>query len=576
MKLNKELNIYASHFLSYVILKNYPESKLGMCDVTDEGFYCDFEFSQPLSNTDLPKILKLLFKLAKSDLVIKQTSNESLNFSNQKYRQELLNDAKENTEKINFFGIFDRNEQVLFQDFSTFEITNFETKNIKHLELLNVGGVYWKSDSKNQQLTRIYGTCWDSKEDLEQFLTILKDRKERDHRKIGKDLGIFTFSKYFGLGFPVWLENGMKIHNKIKKKILFLDRKYGFKEVSTPHFGQDYLYKISGHLEHYKDDMFNPIQMENDSLYPRPMTCPHHIILFDQLNVSYRQLPLRISEQSRLYRYEKSGALTGLERVRSMELTEGHIFISKSQIYSEFSHLFKMIFEGLKLFDIEIDYISFSKRDPKNKEKFFDNEEMWTNAESSLKQILDDNKIKYVEKIGEAAFYGPKIDFQIKTVMQKEITVSTLQLDFLLPSKFNISFTNELNQKETPILIHRGLIGTYERFISVLLEQTKGVLPFWLSPNQICVIPVTNEHIKYAKSVYQNLFDLGFEVEFDDRNERISKKIRDAQIQKVKYQIIIGDEEIAKNGITYRRYGQEQSFFTNLEDFIKQVDKERV
>ncbi|WP_434336878.1 threonine--tRNA ligase [Mesomycoplasma conjunctivae] len=572
---DKSLNHSTSHLLALAIKTLYPDVKLGFGPSTKEGFYYDFEFSTPISNLDLPKIEKLMKKLASSNLQIVQTDGKNIDFSTQIYKKELLEEFESQNKNITFYSIVDAKNNILFEDLCVGGHVG-EIKNIKHFKLLNTAGAYWRGDSKNIQLTRIYGTSWHTQDELNNFLAFLEERKERDHRKIGKELKIFTFTKWFGLGFPVWLENGMKIHNKIKDKILAFDKRYGFREVLTPHFGEKHLYETSGHLAHYKDDMFEPIKAESDYLIPRPMTCPHHIVLFDKAQCSYRQLPYRISEQSRLYRFEKSGALTGLERVRSMDLTEGHIFVSRKQIFDECKHLFTMIEEVLDFFEIKIDYISFSRRDPEDKSKFYDDEQMWNDAENDLKKFLDSHNVKYVEKIGEAAFYGPKIDFQIKTVLNKEITISTLQLDFLLPKKFNIYFNNENNEKETPVLIHRGLIGTYERFISILLEQTKGVLPFWLSPNQVSVIPILSKHEDYAEFVRSELAKNNFEVEVDARDERITKKIREAQIQKVKYQLIIGDSEVENQKITYREYGKQESTTTSLDEFIKLLNSQNV
>lgn len=567
LKIDYELNHSTSHLLALAIKTLFPNVKLGFGPVSEDGFYYDFDFDFSLSDSDFPKIEKLMKKLVTKNLKIIETDGKNLDFNEQIFKQELKSELENNGQKISYYSIVDAENNVLFEDLCAGK--HLESLNkIKNFKLLKIAGAYWRGDSNNKQLTRIYGTSWDSKENLAKFLEILQERQERDHRRIGSRLKLFSFSSYFGLGFPVWLENGMKVHNKIRQKILEFDRNYGFKEVLTPHFGHQKLYEISGHLSHYKDDMFSALKVETEPLIPRPMTCPHHIILFSQQHFSYRNLPYRISEQSRLYRYEKSGALSGLERVRAMDLTEGHIFVSKNQIFSEIKHLFKMITEVLEFFKIKIFYISFSKRDPENKDKFFQDELMWNQAESDLKQFLDENNVKYIEKIGEAAFYGPKIDFQIKTALNKEITISTLQLDFLLPQKFGISFTNDLNQKETPILIHRGLIGTYERFIAILLEQTKGNLPFWLSPRQIIVIPVTEKHYDFAQKVHKILFDLGFHSEIDLRSERISRKIREANLQKINFQLIIGDEEIEKNEISYREYGSPETYKISLVGFI--------
>ncbi|MCI8283618.1 threonine--tRNA ligase [Mesomycoplasma hyopneumoniae] len=567
LKIDYKLNHSSSHLLALAIKILYPDVKFGIGPVFDDGFYYDFDLSVSISQSDFPKIEKLMKKLVSKNLKIVETDGKNLDFQNQIYKAELKNDLEKKGEKITYFSIVDSKNNILFEDLCYGNHLESLGK-IQNFKLLKIAGAYWKGDSKNKQLTRIYGTSWDSKENLDKFLGILQERQERDHRKIGAKLKLFTFSSYFGHGFPVWLENGMRIYNKIRQKILEFDRNYGFKEVLTPHFGHKELYKISGHLLHYRDDMFKGLKIENDELIPRPMTCPHHIILFSQQLFSYRNLPYRISEQSRLYRYEKSGALLGLERVRAMDLTEGHIFVSKSQIFSEISHLFQMISEVLDFFKVQIFYISFSKRDPKNKDKFFQDDQMWDQAEADLKQFLDQNKINYIEKIGEAAFYGPKIDFQVKTALNKELTISTLQLDFLLPKKFKISFINEHNKKETPILIHRGLIGTYERFIALLLEQSKGNLPFWISPKQIIVIPVAEKHNDFAQKIHKILFDLGFNSEIDLRSERISRKIREANLEKINFQVIIGDEEITKNEITYRKFGSSELFRISLVDFV--------
>ncbi|MGL5643330.1 MAG: threonine--tRNA ligase, partial [Metamycoplasmataceae bacterium] len=347
----------------------------------------------------------------------------------------------------------------------------------------------------------IYGTAWESKKELDKFLQILAERKERDHRKIGKELNLFTFDKLSGQGFPIWLEDGMRIKRRIEKTILELDDKYGFDEVLTPIVGEKELYVKSGHWEHYKDDMFAPIVADAENLILRPMTCPHHILIYSSSRRSYRELPIRYSEQSNLFRHEKSGALTGMERVRSMQLTEGHIFARRDQIISEFKRNFALISEALNIFNIEIDYVSLSIRDPENKEKYFDDDTMWENAEKDLVKVLQELNINYVEMKGEAAFYGPKIDIQIKTALGHEITMSTLQLDFLLPRRFDLHYINDAGEFEIPVLIHRGLIGTYERFLAILLEQTKGNLPFWLAPRQVVIIPVDTIHKEFAEEI---------------------------------------------------------------------------
>ncbi|RMA77417.1 threonyl-tRNA synthetase [Metamycoplasma subdolum] len=573
MKADSKLNHSTSHLLAAAVLKLYPNTKLAIGPAIEEGFYYDFEFEEPLLDSDLPKIEKLMRKLASDGYEMKQVDISKYSFENQPYKKELFDEFSKEGKKITFYSyIHPKTNEVLFTDLCAGNHIE-STKEIKHFKLLNLAGAYWKGDSKNKQLTRIYGTSWKSEEELNEYLQILQERKERDHRKIGKELNIFTFSQLAGQGFPIWLEDGMKIHNAIRDYVLKLDRKFGFKEVLTPHFGEKQLYEISGHWAHYQDTMFNPIEMDNELLIGRPMTCPHHIILFNQTRRSYRDLPIRYSEQSRLYRYEKSGALTGLERVRAMDLTEGHVFVRKDQIESEFKHLYKMIQQALKDFKIEIDHISLSLRDPNDKEKFFNDDEMWDKAESDLRKVMKDLKIKYKEFVGEAAFYGPKIDMQVKTALGKVITMSTLQLDFLLPARFDMKYVDDKETQQTPVLIHRGLIGTYERFIATLLEQTKGVLPFWLSPRQVTILPISEDQNKECQKLYEDLLDKDFNVNVDLRNERINKKIRDAQITKTKFLVILGNNEIENNTLAVREYGSDETKIMTKAELVQIMRK---
>ncbi|MDC8917307.1 threonine--tRNA ligase [Metamycoplasma hyosynoviae] len=571
MKLNKELNHSASHLLATAILKLYPNTKLAIGPTIDEGFYYDFDFEKPLLESDLLKIEKTMHKLAEQGYEIKEIKNYKYDFENQPYKKELHESFINEGKKITFFGFVEpKTQKNIFVDLCSGGHTQ-NTKNIKHFKLLSLAGAYWKGDSKNKMLTRIYGTAWETKEELDEYLQLLQERKERDHRKIGKDLNLFTFNQLCGQGFPIWLEDGMKIHNAIRDYVLRLDKKFGFIEVMTPHFGERKLYEISGHLSHYKDTMFNEIKMDNENLIARPMTCPHHIMLFNSTRRSYKELPIRYSEQSRLYRYEKSGALSGLERVRAMDLTEGHVFVRPDQIKDEFKHLYQMIIMALKDFDIEIDHISLSLRDEDNKEKFFQNDQMWEHAENDLRKVLKELKIKYTEFKGEAAFYGPKIDFQVKTALGKIITMSTLQLDFLLPNKFEMHYVDDNEQQQTPVLIHRGLIGTYERFIATIIEQTKGNLPYWLSPRQVCIIPITDEQNKYCEELYKELLNMDVNVTLDTRNERMNKKIRDAQILKTKYLIIVGKSEIENKSLAIREFGSEKTTIYTKEEFFKKL-----
>lgn len=576
MEANKKLNHSASHLLAAAILKLYPNAKLAIGPAIEEGFYYDFEFENPILESDLPNIEKVMKELAKEGYEMRKVGIEQYSFENQPYKKELYEEFKKEGKEITFFQYWNpKTKEILFTDLCAGgHIEN--SREIKYFKLLGIAGAYWRGDSKNKMLTRIYGTCWETKDELAKYLDILKERKERDHRKIGRDLNLFTFNQLGGQGFPFWLEDGMKIHNAIRDYVLKLDKKFGFREVLTPHFGEKKLYEISGHWAHYQDTMFAPIKMDNETLVARPMTCPHHIILFNSTRRSYKDLPIRYSEQSRLYRYEASGALSGLERVRGMDLTEGHIFVRPDQIKSEFKHLYKMILQALKDFNIEIDHISLSLRDPQDTQKFFQNDEMWNKAENDLREVLGELNIKYKEFIGEAAFYGPKVDFQVKTALNRIITMSTLQLDFLLPSRFEMKFVDSNEQFVTPVLIHRGLIGTYERFIATLLEQTKGVLPFWLSPRQITIIPINDELNEKAQDLYNEFLDEDFNVNIDIRPERINKKIRDAQILKTKFIVVIGKKEIETNTLSVREYGKDDSKTYSKDEFVnylKQLKK---
>lgn len=580
MKFNKELNHSASHVMAMAVLKLWPDTKLGFGPPTEEGFYYDFKFSKPLVEKDLLKIEKQMQKIVANNYVMRKMDETfRYDYSCQPYKKELINEFQKENKHITFYSIYDPNsDKDLFVDLCIGGHID-KIKEIKYFKVLSLAGSYWRGDSNNDQLTRIYATAWETKEDLDEYLNLLVERKERDHRKLGKEMNLFMFDSLSGQGFPIWLEDGMKIRNRIMKEILLLDSKYNFCEVSTPIVGEKHLYEISGHWQHYKDDMFKPIDCDSEKLVLRPMTCPHHILIYKSKRRSYRELPIRYSEQSPLFRYEKSGALTGMERVRSMLLTEGHLFVRHDQIVKEFKHCYKMINEALEKFNIKIDYVSLSLRDPKNKDKFFDDDKIWNKAEDDLRKVLDELDVTYQEKIGEAAFYGPKIDIQIKTVLGHEITMSTLQLDFLLPKKFELEYVNSSNEIETPIMIHRGLIGTYERFLAILLEQTKGNLPFWLAPKQITIIPINNEnHLQFCEEIYHILKNNNFYVEIDDRNERINKKIRDAQTSKTKIQIVIGDQEVLSKELSLRFYGTEKIMkvnFDNLLDYLLELRNEK-
>lgn len=570
MKFNHELNHSAAHVMAASLMKLYPNIKLTLGPAIDEGFYYDFYSDEPISINDLPKIEKQMKKIisgAHEFKKIEKTKKEALEFfSDNKYKCEIINSILDN-EIISFYTNGDFTDLCRGPHVSN-------TNKIKAFKLLNVAGSYWRGDCKNDKLTRIYGVAFETEEELKEYLEILEERKQRDHRKIGKDLKLFTFSNLVGQGLPIWLPNGTKIKYEIQKYINSLQNKYEFLPVMTPVLGTVDLYKTSGHWGHYKENMFPVMDVDGEELVLRPMTCPHHIIVYKNEIHSYRQLPIRLCEHSNLHRYEASGGLTGLERVREMVLEDTHIFCRPDQIKQEVNNCYKAIMEAHEGLGTKIWRVDLSIWDPNDKEKFHGNIDMWESSQQQLKKALDENNIEYTIMVGEAAFYGPKIDFQVRTALGHIVTVSTIQLDFLLPERFELEYVSENGKTERPVMVHLGIIGTYERYLAMLLEQTKGVLPFWLSPNQIEILPVNPLiHGEYANKLNDEFLQLGYRCEVDARDERLAKRLREAQISKIPYQLIIGDEELNNpNLITFRCYGEQEDKKCTLDEFKKILD----
>ncbi|BDU67705.1 MAG: hypothetical protein TYPL_3580 [Candidatus Tyloplasma litorale] len=451
--------------------------------------------------------------------------------------------------------------------------TSILPSEIKQLKLRGVSGI---NDHHNSIANRIFGFATLTKEEFLIKLAEIEDREQRDHRRVGKNLNLFFIDETVGKGLPIWLENGVLLKKQIKDYIWKQEEKYGSSQIETPVLGSINLYKTSGHYYHYKDNMFPQMKIEeNENFMLRPMACPHHVLVYKRKPRSYKELPIRLAENVKQYRYEHSGSLIGLERVRAMELTDSHIFLREDQLKNELKKGFNLIQETLNKFNIEIDYIELALHDSKNLEKYHGDKKLWSKSEKILKEFLNEIKIKYVEMKGEAAFYGPKIDIQIKTALCHQITVSTIQLDFMLPERFNLKYINAKKEKIQPIMIHRGLIGTYERFISILLEQTKGDLPMWLSPQQAIIIPLNNNvHLEYANKVLSILKNNNVRAKIDCSEERLSNKIRIHQMAKVKTQIIIGDNEVKNNLISYRFFGSEETKTINLSE-ITNIYKEK-
>ena len=535
--------------------------------VNDEDgvFLTCFLKDKVISSNDFGKIKKQIQKNIDRNYSITykniKLSEAKEIFKNNKYKLDFLNSLKSENVGVAIIG---DNEYIDFCE--DLKLSKFNV--IKAFELFNVSGSYWKANANNEQLTAITAVAFESKNELEEFIKILNERKERDHRKIGKDLELFTFDKNIGQGLPIWLHNGTVIKREIEKFIFDLLFQYDFNIVSTPVLGTKQLYETSGHWNHYRENMFPAIKVDEETFVLRPMTCPHHLTVYKTKKHSYKELPFRIGELAILHRYEASGGLIGLERVRQMYLIDTHVLVTPEQITSEIKRCYSIIKTALETFGIHIHSVSLSLHDPKDKEKFFDDKQMWANSEKQLQSALDELNIKYEKMVGDAAFYGPKIDFQAKTVLGKIITVSTIQLDFLLPNRFELKYHAKDGTEMTPVLVHLGSIGTLERFISILLEQTKGILPLWLAPNQVQLILVNDSLKEYGDEIYNGLKKNNIRVWYDLSEERLSKKIRNGQIKKVPYQLIIGENEKQKKTVSFRKYGSQDSKEISLQEFV--------
>lgn len=551
------LNYSCALVLAYAIKKLYPKALIVLGQTNDEGFFLDFDYQKQLKQEDLLKISDELTKILQKNFPIQYFSQDlkdlTLEYKNNPFVQEYAKLTHNNGHKDSY--LIDNHTKVIASGVAT-----HNSSLIKHFQLLNITGAYWLGNDKNKQLQRISGICDWSKEGLAIKIAEIEKRKSFDHRILGKKLNIFMFNDDVGKGLPIFLPNGMIIKKVLQTYLREQEFKWDYQEVSTPILGSVSLYQKSGHWDHYHENMFNPIEKENEQLVLRPMSCPHHCMIYKSVPRSYRDLPLRLSEHALLYRYETSGALTGLERVRSMELTDSHIFVRSDQIKEEFKRCYYLIDEVLKTLNIKIDYFSLSLRDLNDKEKYYNDDSMWDYAENALREVLNDLQIEYQEMIGEAAFYGPKFDIQIKTPLGHEVTISTIQFDFLLPKKFDLKYIDSKNHEVSPVIIHRGLIGTYERFIATLLEQTQGVFPLWLAPKQVAILPINNneEIIKYSKLVLNDLKAKNIRtVIFQE--ETLAKRIKLVHEEKIPYVLIIGKKEVETKLLTYHTYQEQKN-----------------
>ncbi|WP_436962184.1 threonine--tRNA ligase [Staphylococcus shinii] len=555
-----------AHLMAQALKRLYGNVNFGVGPVIEGGFYYDFDMEESLSSDDFEKIEKTMKQIVNENYPIERkvvSRNEAKAFfSEDPYKLELINAIPED-ENVTLYT------QGEFTDLCR-GVHVPSTSKIKEFKLLSTAGAYWRGDSNNKMLQRIYGIAFFDKKDLKAHLQMLEERKERDHRKIGKELELFSNNPLVGAGLPLWLPNGATIRREIERYIVDKEVSMGYDHVYTPVMANVDLYKTSGHWDHYQEDMFPTMKLdEHEEMVLRPMNCPHHMMIYANKPHSYRELPIRIAELGTMHRYEASGAVSGLQRVRGMTLNDAHIFVRPDQIKEEFKRVVNLIIDVYKDFNFENYSFRLSYRDPEDKEKYFDDDEMWNRAESMLKEAVDELGLDYEEAIGEAAFYGPKLDVQVQTAMGKEETLSTAQLDFLLPQKFDLTYIGNDGEQHRPVVIHRGVVSTMERFVAFLTEETKGAFPTWLAPKQVEIIPVNVDlHYDYARLIQDELKSQGVRVEIDDRNEKMGYKIREAQMQKIPYQLVVGDKEVENSEVNVRKYGSQDQETIEKDEFI--------
>ena len=567
------LNHSCAHLLAQAVKHLYPDAKFWVGPVIEEGFYYDIDLGdKTLTDEDLPKIEREMKKIAKDGKRIVRhelSKDEALEmFKDDPYKMDLISRMDENEVTISCYTQGDFTDLCRGPHVDT-------VKKLKYFKLIKHSGAYWKGDAKNKMLQRIYGVCFENQEDLDNYLQELEEAKERDHRKIGKEQELFMTHELVGSGMPLWLPNGALIRHELENYIYQKEEAMGYNHVYTPCVGTVNLYKTSGHWDHYKENMFPMMKVDDEEFVLRPMNCPHHMLVYKNKMHSYRDLPVRIGEFATDFRYEASGAVKGLERVRCMCQNDAHLFVRPDQIGDEFKRVVSLILDVYKDFGIKDYKFRLSLRDKNDKEKYFDDDEMWENAENKLREVLNDMGVDYFEAEGEAAFYGPKLDVEVKPAVGPEVTLSTCQLDFLLPRRFELTYVDSNGEKQTPVVIHRAIFGTFDRFTAFLIEETKGAFPAWLSPTQVEVIPVSSEFQgDYASVVTEKLKAEGIRAELDDRNEKLGYRLREAQTKKVPYTLILGDKEKQDSTISYRLHGEKDTTTVSQEEFIKLIKEE--
>ncbi len=571
-KLNK-LNHSCAHMMAQAVKHLYPDAKFWVGPVIDSGFYYDMDLGDKvLTEEDILAIEKEMKKIAKDGKKIVRheiSKKEALEqFKDDPYKLDLIERMNEEDTVISCYTQGDFTDLCRGPHVDT-------VKECKNFKLIKFSGAYYKGDSNNKMLQRVYGVCFETEEELQLHLQELEDAKNRDHRKIGKDLNLFMTNDLVGKGLPMYLPNGYILWETLENYIKGKEKKLGYQHVLTPPLGNVELYKTSGHWDHYQENMFPKMEVDGEEFVLRPMNCPHHMMIYANEIHSYRDLPIRIGEIARDCRYEASGALKGIERVRSFCQNDAHLFVTHEQIESEFKSVVNLILEVYQELHITDYHFELSLRDKEDKVKYYPDDEMWENAENTLRKVLDDIGISYVEKIGEAAFYGPKLDVQVKPAVGNEYTLSTCQLDFCLPMKFNLTYVDRDGSKKTPVVLHRAVFGSIDRFIAYYLEETKGALPTWLSPVQVNILPVNNAyHLEYAKEIYELLKIEDIRTSLDDREEKMGYRMRDSVLKKIPLTLILGQKEVDGNLISYRRYGSEQTLTMSKGDFISLLKEE--
>lgn len=570
-----QLRHSAAHLLAAAVMELWPDTKRTIGPSIENGFYYDFEFSNPISEADFPKIEAKMHEIVKNwksfERMEKSAEDAKHEYQDNPYKVELIEKFADNNEAISFY------QSGEFVDLCRGGHIEHPDQELKHFKLLSVAGAYWQGDEKNPMLTRIYGTAWTSQEELDAYLLQLEEAKKRDHKKLGKELDLFVFSEVVGKGLPLWTPKGATVRRELERFIVDEELNRGYLHVYTPDIANLALYKKSGHYPYYKDSMYAPIEIDDEEYMLRPMTCPHHFELYSSHPHSYKEMPLRYAELAQLYRYEQSGELSGLLRVRTFCLADAHIIARKSQAESELNDVLDLIEYISGVFGLEPGknyHYRLSLGDRSDEAKYFKDDESWDYAENVLRKVLEQRGVPYEEAPNEAAFYGPKIDIQMKNVNGKEDTAFTVQYDFVMPKRFDLKYVNEQGEEEQPIVVHRSSIGAIERVMAFLIEHYAGAFPVWIAPVQAKLLPIADRHLEFVNSLAKQMRQHGVRVEVDERSERLPAKIRDAQLEKVPYMLVVGDKEVENNQVAVRSRDSREQQVLGVEAFIEQIKAE--